>query len=162
MVPTPSASQWEASQHALARMDSLASPGTGVRTPSTVVSEPHRAVPPQTGPAALLIMFVFATSASRFFIIPHIFSSHCDCPQGCRSDTECALGERCISNTEDSGPNEKVCIKICFYDAHCLAGEYCEENVCRPGCRSDSNCPFGQVDSRSNPQKDPSWHNFEL
>jgi hypothetical protein len=67
------------------------------------------------------------------------------CLQGCRSDTECALGERCISNTEDSGPNEKVCIKICFYDAHCLAGEYCEENVCRPGCRSDSNCPFGQI-----------------
>jgi hypothetical protein len=67
------------------------------------------------------------------------------CLQGCRSDTECALGERCISNTEESGPNEKVCIKICFYDAHCLAGEYCEENVCRPGCRSDSNCPFGQI-----------------
>jgi len=25
------------------------------------------------------------------------------------------------------------------------AGEYCEENVCRPGCKSDSNCPFGQI-----------------
>jgi len=42
----------------------------------------------------------------------------------------------------------RVCIKICFYDAHCLAGEYCEENVCRPGCRSDSNCPFGQICGR--------------
>jgi len=66
------------------------------------------------------------------------------CLQGCRGDTECALGERCISGHED-GHNQKVCIKICFYDAHCLAGEYCEENVCRPGCRSDSNCPFGQI-----------------
>ena len=66
------------------------------------------------------------------------------CLQGCSGDTECALGERCISNHEDSN-GQKVCIKICFYDAHCLAGEYCEENVCRPGCRSDSNCPFGQV-----------------
>jgi hypothetical protein len=25
------------------------------------------------------------------------------------------------------------------------AGEFCEENVCRPGCHSDSNCPFGQI-----------------
>ena len=25
------------------------------------------------------------------------------------------------------------------------AGEFCEENVCRPGCQSDSNRPFGQV-----------------
>lgn len=65
------------------------------------------------------------------------------CLQGCQSDTQCALGERCI--TDDDQPDRKVCIKICFYDAHCLAGEYCEENVCRPGCRSDSNCPFGQI-----------------
>merc|ERR1711892_76270 len=65
------------------------------------------------------------------------------CLQGCDGDTECALGERCI--TDDDQPDRKVCIKICFYDAHCLAGEYCEENVCRPGCRSDSNCPFGQI-----------------
>ena len=66
------------------------------------------------------------------------------CLQGCNSDTQCALGERCITDN-DSPPDMKVCIKICFYDAHCLAGEYCEENVCRPGCRSDSNCPFGQI-----------------
>ena len=66
------------------------------------------------------------------------------CLQSCQTDTHCALGERCITETE-AGQESKVCIKICFYDAHCLAGEYCEENVCRPGCRSDSNCPFGQI-----------------
>jgi hypothetical protein len=33
-------------------------------------------------------------------------------------DTQCALGERCISATEKDPV--KVCIKICFYDAHCL------------------------------------------
>ena len=33
-------------------------------------------------------------------------------------DTQCALGERCISATERD--LVKVCIKICFYDAHCL------------------------------------------
>ena len=31
---------------------------------------------------------------------------------------ECALGERCVDGN---------CIKICFYDAHCLAGEYCHK-----------------------------------
>ena len=66
------------------------------------------------------------------------------CLQSCQTDTHCALGERCITENE-AGQESKVCIKICFYDAHCLAGEYCEENVCRPGCRSDSNCPFGQI-----------------
>ena len=57
------------------------------------------------------------------------------------------------------------CIKICFYDAHCLAGEFCEKSnatstasgnsngVCLSGCRRDSNCPFGQicVDDPTNP-----------
>ena len=66
------------------------------------------------------------------------------CLQSCQTDTNCALGERCITETA-AGQSARVCIKICFYDAHCLAGEYCEENVCRPGCRSDSNCPFGQI-----------------
>jgi len=54
---------------------------------------------------------------------------------------------------------EGACIKICFYDAHCLAGEFCEKNskdssssssagtngVCLAGCRRDTNCPFGQI-----------------
>merc|ERR1719232_2387775 len=71
------------------------------------------------------------------------------CLQECGTDTDCALGERCITETDSSRRvDTRVCIKICFYDAHCLAGEYCEENVCRPGCRSDSNCPFGQICGR--------------
>ena len=53
-------------------------------------------------------------------------------------------GERCVKST---------CTKICFYDAHCLAGEFCEKDnnaessngVCLAGCRRDTNCPFGQV-----------------
>jgi len=36
----------------------------------------------------------------------------------CSGDTECALGERCIASKENVF--NKVCIKICFYDAHCL------------------------------------------
>ena len=36
----------------------------------------------------------------------------------CSGDTECALGERCIVSKENIF--NKVCIKICFYDAHCL------------------------------------------
>ena len=70
------------------------------------------------------------------------------CLQECGTDTDCALGERCITETGARGQEARVCIKICFYDAHCLAGEYCEDNVCRPGCRSDSNCPFGQICGR--------------
>ena len=70
------------------------------------------------------------------------------CLQECGTDTDCALGERCIAETGAGGREARVCIKICFYDAHCLAGEYCEDNVCRPGCRSDSNCPFGQICGR--------------
>ena len=70
------------------------------------------------------------------------------CLQECGTDTDCALGERCIAETGAQGLEARVCIKICFYDAHCLAGEYCEDNVCRPGCRSDSNCPFGQICGR--------------
>ena len=89
------------------------------------------------------------------------------CLQRCGTDTDCALGERCIAETEAATrADTRVCIKICFYDAPCLAGEYCEvrqnvfcrlntfktkyfkDNVCRPGCRSDSNCPFGQICGR--------------
>ena len=39
-------------------------------------------------------------------------------PVSISGDTQCALGERCISATERDPV--KVCIKICFYDAHCL------------------------------------------
>ena len=39
----------------------------------------------------------------------------------CSGDPECALGERCIASKENVF--NKVCIKICFYDAHCL-GKY--------------------------------------
>ena len=49
------------------------------------------------------------------------------CLQRCGTDTDCALGERCIAETEAATrADTRVCIKICFYDAHCLAGEYCE------------------------------------
>ena len=49
------------------------------------------------------------------------------CLQRCATDTDCALGERCIAETEAATrADTRVCIKICFYDAHCLAGEYCE------------------------------------
>ena len=42
------------------------------------------------------------------------------CLPRCERHTQCALGERCV---------EGACVKICFYDAHCLAGEFCERTA---------------------------------
>ena len=36
------------------------------------------------------------------------------------ADSHCALGERCKTTREVKGEPLSVCIKICFYDAHCL------------------------------------------
>jgi len=66
------------------------------------------------------------------------------CPNDCCSDDDCEEGYMC----EDGG-----CVKKCSSDADCEGSEaicnhpiydnceYCDGELCQPGCSDDSNCP---------------------
>ncbi len=63
----------------------------------------------------------------------------CVAAKPCETDDDCDEGERC---------EEKECIpetRSCENDEACGDGKICEEELCITGCRSDTECPSGQV-----------------
>jgi hypothetical protein len=53
------------------------------------------------------------------------------CVPGCRRDSQCGGGKRCIANQ---------CVDACRIDEDCAVGQVCNQSACRPGCRSDEAC----------------------
>ncbi len=58
----------------------------------------------------------------------------------CLADGDCAGDESCLQNH---------CAAVCLADLDCPAGEICDADRCRPGCRLDSDCIGGRCDPQS-------------
>lgn len=58
-----------------------------------------------------------------------------DGPAGCSEDDPCDWGQVCI---------EGACVEgVCATSAQCPIEHFCFEDACYPGCRADTDCPFG-------------------